>query len=296
VLIADSRVDPIAIWGNTSPIVISNAEIVRSVMDWARGRLGEDLSLSVLASRAGYSVHHFSRLFSAASGLSPAQWIERERIAAAERLLVGSRLRVLDIALECGFKDAATFSRAFSRVTGFSPSAYRSGLRLASDPAAPPATPVEGGRVSSTRIEPLAGLRLVGLLAEVRGEADGGLPGRLWSRLPREAAAAGLLSQRPEFFQLAFWEESAEDAFSCLAGFGSLSPSPPLPFVASSLPPCVCLVCGIRGSLERIGEAYAEIYGSILPAMTERPALNFVLERYPPDGEPEICLPLRLAR
>lgn len=257
-------------------------------MDWARGRLGEDLSLSALASRAGYSVHHFSRLFSAASGLSPAQWIERERIAAAERLLVGSRLRVLDIALECGFKDAPTFSRAFSRVVGLSPSAYRSGLCLASDPEAPPAPPIEGGRVSSTRIEPLAGLRLVGILAEVRGEADGGLPGRLWSRLPREAAAAGLLPERPEYFQLAFWEESAEDAFSCLAGFGSLSLSPPLPFV--------CLVCGVRGPVERIGEAYAEIYGSILPAMTERPALNFVLERYPPDGEPEICLPLRLAR
>jgi AraC-like DNA-binding protein len=274
----------------------NNSEVVRSVMDWARGRLGEELGLASLSARAGYSAHHFSRLFAASVGLSPAEWIERERIAAAERLLAGSRLRILDIALECGFKDAATFSRAFSRVAGLSPSAYRSGLRLASEPAATPAPPLEGGRVSSTRVEPLAGLRLVGLLAEVRGEADAGLPGRLWSRLPREAAAAGLLPERPEYYQLAFWDETAEDAFSCLAGFGSLASSPPLPFVASSLPPCICLVCGIQGPVERIGEAYAEIYGSILPKMTERPALNFVLERYPPDGAPEICLPLRLAR
>lgn len=273
----------------------NNSEIVRSVMDWARGRLGEELGLASLSARAGYSAHHFSRLFAASVGLSPAEWIERERIAAAERLLAGSRLRILDIALECGFRDAATFSRAFSRVAGLSPSAYRSGLRLASEPAVASAPP-EGGLVSSTRVEALAGLRLVGLLAEVRGEADAGLPGLLWSRLPREAAAAGLLPERPEYYQLAFWEETAEDAFSCLAGFGSLSPSPPLPFVASSLPPCVCLVCAVRGPAERIGAAYAEIYGSILPRMTERPALNFVLERYPPDGEPEICLPLRLAR
>jgi AraC-like DNA-binding protein/predicted transcriptional regulator YdeE len=273
----------------------NNSEVVRSVMDWARGRLGEELGLASLSARAGYSAHHFSRLFAASVGLSPAEWIERERIAAAERLLAGSRLRILDIALECGFKDAATFSRAFSRVAGLSPSAYRSGLRLALEPAVA-AAPPEGGLVSSTRVEALAGLRLVGLLAEVRGEEDAGLPGLLWSRLPREAAAAGLLPERPEYYQLAFWEESAEEAFSCLAGFGSLSPSPPLPFVSSSLPPCLCLVCGIRGPMERIGDAYAEIYGSILPAMTERPALNFVLERYPPDGEPEICLPLRLAR
>lgn len=274
----------------------NNSEVVRAVMDWARGRLGEELSLASLSARAGYSAHHFSRLFAASVGLSPAEWIERERIAAAERLLAGSRLRILDVALECGFKDAATFSRAFSRVAGLSPSAYRSGLRLASEPGAAAAPPSEGGLVSRTRIEALAGLRLVGLLAEVRGEEDAGLPGLLWSRLPREAAAAGLLPERPEYYQLAFWEESAEEAFSCLAGFGSLSPSPPLPFVSSALPPCVCLVCGVRGPVERIGAAYAEIYGSILPAMTERPALDFVLERYPPEGEPEICLPLRLAR
>lgn len=275
----------------------SNADLVRAVMAWAHVRLGEDLDVPALAGHAGYSVHHFSRLFTAVVGLPPAEWVQRARIARAADLLATTDLRVVDVALECGFKDAATFSRAFRRVTGASPAACRSGSRPVSSQGLLPLLPeprlVEGGRVTATRRETLARMDLVGLAAECRGEADAALPARLWSQLIPEARRAGVLPASPSFLQLAFWEEDAEEAFTCLAGF--ISPAslpPPLPFVALSLPATPALVFTVPGPPEAIGAAYGEIYSSILPPSVERPSLRFALERYPCEGITEICFPL----
>jgi DNA gyrase inhibitor GyrI len=62
-----------------------------------------------------------------------------------------------------------------------------------------------------------------------------------------------------------------------------------------SVPASLCLVCEVEGPPEAIGAAYAELYGRVLPASSERPALDFAIERYPGPGKTEICLPLRLA-
>jgi AraC-like DNA-binding protein/predicted transcriptional regulator YdeE len=278
----------------------SNADLVREVMAWAGERLGGDLDVPILAARAGYSVHHFSRLFSAVAGLPPAEWVQRERVFRAAGLLSGTGLRVVDVALECGFKDAATFSRAFRRVVGSSPMAWREGrgdprglvMGNASGPRLIP-----GGLVASTRIDYLPSADLVGLSGEVRGPGDSGLPARLWARLQPEAKAAGILPEGASFIQLAFWEEEAEERFTCIAGFCvSRALPPPLPFVAVSIPPERALIFTVPGPPERIGPAYEEIYGSILPASTERPALRFALELYPADSVTEICFPLASPR
>ncbi|PTY03873.1 hypothetical protein DB347_21755 [Opitutaceae bacterium EW11] len=81
--------------------------------------------LSELATTAGLSVPHFSLLFRQQTGYAPIDFVIRQRIRAACRLLDTTPQSVTQIATEVGFSDPYYFSRAFRRVMGHSPSDYR---------------------------------------------------------------------------------------------------------------------------------------------------------------------------
>jgi len=65
------------------------------------------------------------RQFSRKLGYTPGMEIVRVQIETAKQLLIQPRLKLPEISHRCGFADAATFSRAFTRVTKTSPGAYR---------------------------------------------------------------------------------------------------------------------------------------------------------------------------
>ena len=81
-----------------------------------------DLTPELIARRFGVSVRQLYRL-TMASGNTPASLIWSRRLARARRLLSqsGRGVRVIDVALDCGFKDGAHFSRAYRREFGHPP-------------------------------------------------------------------------------------------------------------------------------------------------------------------------------
>lgn len=95
---------------------------VRATIRWLLG-VGE-LSLPNVAEAAGWSVRSLQRRL-AATGLHFARLVEEARFEAASRLLRDPTLRVIDIAFELGYTDAANFTRAFRRWAGVSPLAFR---------------------------------------------------------------------------------------------------------------------------------------------------------------------------
>ena len=94
--------------------------------DWINRHLGDDLSLSVLADRAGMSERSFSRHYAEATGQTPARAIERLRVEAARRLLSVARTPVKRIAERCGFGSEETMRRSFLRLLAVTPQDYRS--------------------------------------------------------------------------------------------------------------------------------------------------------------------------
>lgn len=88
-----------------------------------------------MADIAGLSRAHFSRIFAAATGLPPAEYLLKEKMRLAAKLL-GSNpsLSIQDIAARCGFADPNYFAKVFRRIFGISPSEFRtSGMYF--DPA-----------------------------------------------------------------------------------------------------------------------------------------------------------------
>ena len=90
-----------------------------------QANLDGDLSLDRLARRAGLSPFHFHRTFRAAVGETIRSYAHRLRLERAAYRLLVHRDSVLDIALDCGFTSHETFTRAFRRRFGTSPSRYR---------------------------------------------------------------------------------------------------------------------------------------------------------------------------
>jgi AraC-like DNA-binding protein len=78
-----------------------------------------------LAALCGMSESHFTRLFRAAFGTTPIDWLRRERISQAKRRLVETRDAIKEIAAQVGYGDHYFFSKDFKRLTGLPPRAYR---------------------------------------------------------------------------------------------------------------------------------------------------------------------------
>jgi AraC family transcriptional regulator, arabinose operon regulatory protein len=78
-----------------------------------------------LASMAGMSESHFSRMFKAAMGTSPIDWLRRERINQAKRRLVESSDAIKEVAQQVGYSDQFFFSKDFKRMTTLTPTQFR---------------------------------------------------------------------------------------------------------------------------------------------------------------------------
>jgi AraC family transcriptional regulator len=85
----------------------------------------EPVTLADLARTAGLSRYHFLRTFKRVTGITPHQWVLRNRLRQAAERLVSNREPVTDIALDVGFDDLSNFIRSFRREFGVSPSRYR---------------------------------------------------------------------------------------------------------------------------------------------------------------------------
>ncbi len=85
-----------------------------------------ELDVPALAQRVAMSPRHFSRIFRAQVGASPAAYVEAVRVEAARRLLEDSREGIEGVAAAAGFGTPEALRRAFARRVGLSPREYRS--------------------------------------------------------------------------------------------------------------------------------------------------------------------------
>lgn len=90
-----------------------------------------DLSMDRIAREAGYSRHHFSRLFRREMGVSPHAHIQQFRLQRALNQITTTEMPIKQIALESGYRDYAYFCKEFKRWTHKTPrSARRIGDQL----------------------------------------------------------------------------------------------------------------------------------------------------------------------
>jgi AraC-like DNA-binding protein len=111
--IARRRIAPLPKW--------RLARVVRYIAD----HIEDPIKLADLARAAGLTRMHFAAQFRATVGVSPHEYLLRQRIARAQALLQDPKQRLVDVALSVGFQAQPHFTTVFRRFVGVSPHRWR---------------------------------------------------------------------------------------------------------------------------------------------------------------------------
>ncbi len=100
-------------------------ENMQLILKYIQQNIFDEIRIDDLANYAHLSVSYFVKLFKNQIGISPHEYVLREKIEASKNMLMTSKQNVIEIAYALGFSSSQYFSTVFKRFTGISPSEYR---------------------------------------------------------------------------------------------------------------------------------------------------------------------------
>jgi AraC family transcriptional regulator len=96
------------------------------------GRMDKEVSLQEMASAAGLSTNYFNQMFRRSTGQAAHQFVLNARVEHAKDLLKSPRLRMIDVAVSCGFQTSQHFARVFRSICAVTPTEYRRAIGIPS--------------------------------------------------------------------------------------------------------------------------------------------------------------------
>jgi AraC-like DNA-binding protein len=108
-----------------TPALRDASDPLSAVVAAVRADIGRSWSAAEIADLGGLSPSQIRRLFQKNLRESPRRWLIRERLIAAQSLMIRENAPIASIAEACGFCDVYHFGREFKRVVGASPAAWR---------------------------------------------------------------------------------------------------------------------------------------------------------------------------
>ena len=105
--------------------VLAQPDHLSSSMQWAVNNIQKPITINQMAERAYLSRRSFDRHFRNSLGISPKEWLTRQRINFARELLESSQIGIDQVAEQSGFGSAMNLRHHFGRILGISPTHYR---------------------------------------------------------------------------------------------------------------------------------------------------------------------------
>jgi YesN/AraC family two-component response regulator len=107
----------------------SGSFLLRKICEFTDSQLfNPGLSMTMIADKMNISENYLSRIFKEQYGETLSNYIEKNKIQAAQELLKETMMSISDIAVKVGYNSDHVFRRAFRRVTGLSPVEFRQGV------------------------------------------------------------------------------------------------------------------------------------------------------------------------
>lgn len=134
---------------------------IQRALDYTEEHLTEEIDYEAVAGQAYSSAFHFQRMFGMLCGFSLGDYIRERRLTLAADELIRTDDKVIDIALRYGYDTPESFSRAFTRFHGITPTAARHGGNVKSFSRLFVKLILSGGNTMDYRIETEQAFRVV---------------------------------------------------------------------------------------------------------------------------------------
>lgn len=203
---------------------------IQQSIDYIEERLGEELTLGRIAGAMFYSEYHFHRTFLYFVGDTVTSYVRKRRLSTAAELLTETDLKVLDIALRCGFGSHEVFTRAFRKMYGILPTECRKlGRPPFLVPRAAPLLTIDvqitsdwGDQIMQYRIEQLPAMRILGYAIQssiVEGKNNDDIPA-FWQTYMQERLGERIPGKKDPNVELGVCSPCDEDGtFQYIIGF-----------------------------------------------------------------------------
>lgn len=143
--------------------------ILKNVVDYLEKELFGEIDYDEIARAVHYGKDSVARIFAASTGFTLAGYVRVRRLSEAGKLLAGGAASVAGLAYDCGYSAPESFTKAFGKFHGFSPTECRDSGKYRYVPAWICAD--EKQRLTY-EIKRFDGMRLVGFGGRIDGKID----------------------------------------------------------------------------------------------------------------------------
>lgn len=263
------------------------AEGIQNAIQYIEDNLTEELNIDSIAAKAYVSSFHFQRIFSALCGFTAAEYIRNRRLTAAAQELSLSGAKVIDIALRYGYESHDSFTRAFTKFHGISPSAAKEkGAHLKSFAPLRIKLTLEGGTIMEYKIVEKAAFTVVGKSRRFLYENSYQEIPKFWDEHMNSPEAAKLMGM----YGLCIDTEEKDFEYFIADDYCPMK-NYPEEYVTRTLPAGTWAVFPCRGPIvETLQSTNTRIWNEWLPNCKEyKLAGNYNIEAYidPPHDDPK---------
>lgn len=161
-------------------------EGIQSAIAYIEDNLTEELKIENIAAKAYVSPFHFQRVFGVLCGFTVGEYIRNRRLTLAAQELSRSDEKIIEVALKYGYDSHDSFTRAFTRFHGVSPSAAKEkGAKLKSFAPLKIKLTLEGGNMLEYRMEEKLSFAIVGKMRRFNTETAYAEIPKFWDEYER---------------------------------------------------------------------------------------------------------------
>lgn len=242
---------------------------ISKAIDYIEEHITEPTDYARAAKEACSSLFNFQRVFALLCGYTLGDYVRMRRLTLAGEELLSTDAKVIDVALKYGYDSPESFSRAFTRFHGVSPSAVRKGAAIRSFSRICVKLILTGGSIMEYRIEKKQAAKIICRRREFTKPGDDytnrEIP-EFWNECGRDGSIqklCGYIKDSAQFKGLlgvCFSTEMTDSGFPYGVGAEYDGESDPQDFEIVEIPAYTYAVFTVRG---RMPDAFRETYRKI---------------------------------
>ena len=173
-----------------------------------------EIEIEEAAKRTFTSMYHYQRLFHMVTGITVAEYVRKRRLTLAAKELQQGKKKVLEVALTYGYQTPESFSKAFAKLHGVTPSeAKKAGVKLQAIPRMSFQIQIKGETAMKYRIEEKGAFQVMGIerrISTMDGQNFVVIP-QFWNEIWKTPAGAMMEQEAGEMGFLGICADMDED-------------------------------------------------------------------------------------